>query len=107
MSFGLPKKILWNVEGNIWSQKLDYEQVDFKCRPCVGTSHLPISCHKWTFKDAHSKALIKKELKGSIANMLDRNGTTSSCHWEWEVTRSPPDKNIEKVKLNNETNHSQ
>ena len=58
--FGLPKKILWNVEGNIWSQKLDYEQVAFKCRPCVGTSHLAISYHKWTFKDAHSKDLIKK-----------------------------------------------
>ena len=52
LSFGLPKKILWNVEGNIWSQKLDYEQVAFKCRYCVGTSHLAISCHQWTFKDS-------------------------------------------------------
>ena len=59
LSFGLPKKILWNVEGNIWSQKFDYEQVACKRRPCVGTSHLAISFHKWNFKDAHSKDLIK------------------------------------------------
>ena len=60
LSVCIPKKILWNVEGNIWSQNLDYEKVDFKCIPCVGTSHLAISCHKWNFKDAHLKDLIKK-----------------------------------------------
>ena len=58
--YGLPKKILWNVEGNILSQKLDYEKVAFKCIPCVETSHLAISCHMWNFKDAHLKDLIKK-----------------------------------------------
>lgn len=58
-SEGFPAEIILQGKGYSWTQKLDYEQLHFKCRACFETGHLALKCKKFPNKHKEIKTQRK------------------------------------------------
>jgi hypothetical protein len=54
-SKGFPAQITLQGKNYSWTQKLDYENLQFRCRNCFETGHLAIKCQKLPEKNRNPK----------------------------------------------------